>query len=184
MATKIQIRGGTAAQWTSANPTLSEREMGVETDTRKFKIGDGSTAWTSLGYGIGVATFATISGDVADNAALVAAFALKEDKANTAVVITDAATMDIASAVNTLSSSSSTRTFTISYTGDISEIEVTLSATTATYTFPATALCVSSDGTATGDNTLVLSGVSGDKYIIMINKIGSNYRVIAKNFGQ
>lgn len=53
MATKIQIRGGTAAQWTTANPTLSEREMGVETDTLKFKIGDGSTAWTSLAYSYG-----------------------------------------------------------------------------------------------------------------------------------
>lgn len=48
---RIQFRRGTAAQWTSANPTLAVGELGFETDTTKFKIGDGSTAWTSLGYG-------------------------------------------------------------------------------------------------------------------------------------
>lgn len=46
----IQIRGGTASQWTTANPILAAREMGVETDTRKHKFGDGVTAWNSLAY--------------------------------------------------------------------------------------------------------------------------------------
>jgi hypothetical protein len=50
VVTQIQIRRGTASQWTSANPTLASGEFGYETDTGKFKIGDGSTAWTSLGY--------------------------------------------------------------------------------------------------------------------------------------
>ena len=50
MATKLQIRRDTAANWTSANPTLSAGEFGFETDTYKLKIGDGSTAWTSLDY--------------------------------------------------------------------------------------------------------------------------------------
>jgi len=50
MAVQIQLRRGTASQWTSANPTLAAGEMGIETDTDKYKIGDGSTAWTSLGY--------------------------------------------------------------------------------------------------------------------------------------
>jgi hypothetical protein len=51
MAVRIQFRRGTAAEWTSANPTLAAGELGYETDTTKFKLGDGSTAWTSLGYG-------------------------------------------------------------------------------------------------------------------------------------
>lgn len=51
MAVRFQFRRGTASQWTAADPTLAEGEMGLETDTDKFKIGDGSTAWTSLGYG-------------------------------------------------------------------------------------------------------------------------------------
>lgn len=50
MATKIQIRRGTAAQWTSANPILLSGEQGLETDTGKVKIGDGSSTWNTLGY--------------------------------------------------------------------------------------------------------------------------------------
>lgn len=50
MPVRIQFRRGTAAQWTSANPTLVAGEMGLETDTNKFKIGDGTTAWASLAY--------------------------------------------------------------------------------------------------------------------------------------
>lgn len=51
MAVQIQFRRGTASAWTSANPTLAEGEMGIESDTAKFKIGDGVTAWTGLSYG-------------------------------------------------------------------------------------------------------------------------------------
>lgn len=47
---QIQMRRDSAADWTSANPTLAQGEIGFETDTGKFKIGDGSTAWTSLSY--------------------------------------------------------------------------------------------------------------------------------------
>jgi len=50
MAVRIQFRRGTAAEWTSANPTLMDGEFGLETDTSKYKIGNGSTAWTSLAY--------------------------------------------------------------------------------------------------------------------------------------
>lgn len=50
MATKIQLRRDTAANWTSANPTLSAGELGYESDTDKVKVGDGITAWTSLAY--------------------------------------------------------------------------------------------------------------------------------------
>jgi hypothetical protein len=50
VADKIQIRRDTAANWTSANPTLAQGELGLETDTGKLKAGTGSTAWTSLGY--------------------------------------------------------------------------------------------------------------------------------------
>jgi hypothetical protein len=46
----IQIRRDTAANWTSTNPTLAAGEIGFETDTGKFKIGNGSTAWTFLAY--------------------------------------------------------------------------------------------------------------------------------------
>ncbi len=50
MAVQIQLRRGTASEWTAVNPTLAAGELVIETDTDKYKIGDGSTAWTSLGY--------------------------------------------------------------------------------------------------------------------------------------
>ena len=50
MSVQIQFRRDTAANWTSANPTLAAGEFGLETDTLLYKIGDGATAWTTLGY--------------------------------------------------------------------------------------------------------------------------------------
>lgn len=46
----IQNRRDLAANWTAANPTLAAGEIGVETDTLKFKIGNGTTPWNSLAY--------------------------------------------------------------------------------------------------------------------------------------
>jgi len=50
MASRIQVRGDTAANWTTANPILADREMGYETDTRKLKVGNGSSTWSALPY--------------------------------------------------------------------------------------------------------------------------------------
>ena len=54
MATRMQQRRGTAAQWISTNagagPVLNAGEIGWESDTNKFKIGDGTNNWTSLDY--------------------------------------------------------------------------------------------------------------------------------------
>ena len=50
MAITIQVKRDTAANWTSNNPTLAAAEFGFETDTGKLKLGDGSTAWSSLNY--------------------------------------------------------------------------------------------------------------------------------------
>jgi hypothetical protein len=50
MAVTIQVRRDTSANWVSVNPVLHQGEPGVETDTGRFKYGDGSTTWTSLGY--------------------------------------------------------------------------------------------------------------------------------------
>jgi hypothetical protein len=47
---QIQVRRDTAANWTSVNPVLAAGEIGLETNTRKTKFGDGTTAWTSLAY--------------------------------------------------------------------------------------------------------------------------------------
>jgi hypothetical protein len=48
MAIRIQLRRDTAANWTSSNPVLRAGELGIETDTLKFKIGNGSSTWTQI----------------------------------------------------------------------------------------------------------------------------------------
>lgn len=50
MATRMQQRRGLAAQWTAANPVLAAGEIGFETDSNKFKIGDGTNTWSLLKY--------------------------------------------------------------------------------------------------------------------------------------
>lgn len=111
-----------------------------------------------------------------------ASLALKQTLINSAVALVDGASIDLTAIKHTLTTASG-RTFTISYTGDDITVEVTLNAASATQTFPVGSLCVS-EGIASGDNTCALAGVSGDKYIIAIKKIGSAYYVVAKNFGQ
>jgi hypothetical protein len=49
---RIQLRRGLADDWTSADPTLAAGEVGLESDTGKFKFGDGSTAWATLPYAL------------------------------------------------------------------------------------------------------------------------------------
>lgn len=66
MASIIQIRRDTASNWTSANPTLAQGELGIETDTLKVKAGDGTTAWTSASYLIDTGGYAAYSDTTAN----------------------------------------------------------------------------------------------------------------------
>ena len=50
LKTQILLRNDTAANWTAANPVLGQGEVGLETDTKKLKVGDGTTAWSQLNY--------------------------------------------------------------------------------------------------------------------------------------
>lgn len=51
----------TSAQWSNANPVLMSGEMGVESDTQKYKIGDGVTKWSNLSYASGVSIDTTLN---------------------------------------------------------------------------------------------------------------------------
>jgi hypothetical protein len=62
---RMQQRRGTAAEWTSANPILASGEFGFETDTGKFKIGNGSSNWAALAY---FANATVIKNELIDNA--------------------------------------------------------------------------------------------------------------------
>ena len=48
---QLQLRRGTAAEWFSSNPILADGEMGLETDTRYFNMGNGVLHWNDLPYG-------------------------------------------------------------------------------------------------------------------------------------
>lgn len=93
---RIQLRRGTAPQWTAANPVLAAGEPGVETDTGRTKVGDGVTAWSALPYsgGTGAMPDATttakgavqLAGDLAGTAAAPAVPGLAAKAADAAVV--------------------------------------------------------------------------------------------------
>ena len=98
MAIRIQNRRGTAAQWTNANPTLASGEFGFESDTGKFKVGDGSTAWSSLNYfyASGALTLNDLSdvttGDKTDGSVLYydsGSSSFKADDVNTKLTLAD-----------------------------------------------------------------------------------------------
>ena len=63
----MKQRYDTAANWTAQNPTLLAGEIGIESDTKRWKIGSGSTAWTSLTYANG-STYPFVNADIAAGA--------------------------------------------------------------------------------------------------------------------
>ena len=62
MSVQFQFRRGTASEWSSANTILADGELGLESDTRKFKIGNGVLGWNALPYASGVAGAAGATG--------------------------------------------------------------------------------------------------------------------------
>jgi hypothetical protein len=63
-------RRDTAANWTSVNPTLLAGEIGIESDTNKWKVGTGSAAWTALAYmpGSQLSAYPIVNVDIAAGA--------------------------------------------------------------------------------------------------------------------
>ena len=67
--TRILLRNDVATAWTTANPVLMKGEIGIETDTNKFKIGDGVKAWSALSY-VGTQVEVTGTGEVITGASV------------------------------------------------------------------------------------------------------------------
>jgi hypothetical protein len=91
---RIQVRRGLASEWTSANPVLAAGEMGVETNTNKFKFGNGSSTWTALSYAAAdTAAIGEISQDAIDQALSMGAGLTKtyNDGTNTITISVDSA---------------------------------------------------------------------------------------------
>jgi hypothetical protein len=105
---RIQVRRGVAADWTSVNPILAAGEMGYESDTNKFKFGNGTGTWSTLSYGASDTPGVTEIAQDAINTALVVGTGLTKtynDGANTITVAIDdtvwANKSHVASAVST-----------------------------------------------------------------------------------
>lgn len=70
---QIQVRRGTTAQWTAANPILAAGEPGYDTTLEVFKIGNGTDHWLTLPAGEGMseadadARYAPVNPDVTIN---------------------------------------------------------------------------------------------------------------------
>jgi len=63
---RILLRRDTSSNWTSGNAVLASGEVGYETNTGKFKIGNGATAWNALGYSIASNISAAVLNDLGD----------------------------------------------------------------------------------------------------------------------
>ena len=61
---RIQLRRDIAGVWTAANPVLLVGELGIETDTNRVKVGDGTTTWNALPYVLGTTPGGVIDGGV------------------------------------------------------------------------------------------------------------------------
>jgi hypothetical protein len=70
VSARMAQRYDTATNWTAANPTLLAGEIGIESDTKKWKLGTGAAAWNSLGYipGLSISAYPLVNADIASNA--------------------------------------------------------------------------------------------------------------------
>lgn len=89
LKTRIQLRNDEAATWVEKNPVLLKGEMGIEVDTGKIKIGDGTKAWNELNYS-GVDENA-IKSIINSNRDKVSVLTLTEDKTDADMLATIAA---------------------------------------------------------------------------------------------
>lgn len=104
---------------------------------------------------------------------------------NDPTVIVDGAAISLTTAEHTLSTAQATISVTDSCTDDYSGLRLTLNGITqVVLTFvTGTALCAF-NGTASGNNTMTVTGVAGDRVEIHRKKLGTNYTYVALNVGQ
>ena len=177
MAVQIQLRRGTASEWTAVNPTLAVGELVIETDTDKYKIGDGSTAWTSLGYSSLPSTAITTGGGTFTGA-------VTFDGASP--IVFEGATADAHETTITITDPTADRTITIpnetgtvvttaggTFTGAVTIPDLTVTGTTTTVsstnTVVADSLFELNNGASSNANDLGIvmeRGSTGDNAII------------------
>ena len=146
----MQQRRDTAANWTSANPTLLAGEIGIESDTNKIKLGDGSTAWTSLAYRpwSQISAYPIVNADIASAAGIVdtklATIATAGKVSNSATTATSANTAS-AIVARDASGNFTAGTITAALTGNASTVTTNANLT--------------GDVTSVGNATAIATGV-------------------------
>ncbi len=127
----MQQRRGTAQQWTTANPTLGAGEIGFETDTNKFKIGNGSSNWAALSYFANTAGLEALLNDGAPaalNTLNEIAAAINDDPAFFTTIATNLSTHESDTSVHGIADTSVLATFSYvtdaiaSVTGEYSDL--------------------------------------------------------------
>lgn len=139
--TIMRVRRGTAANWTSTDPVLYSGQIGWETDTRKFKVGDGTTAWSALSYsasgggGGGDALVANPLSQFAATTSLQLKGVISDETgsgalvfANTPTLVTPVLGAATATSINGLTITSSTGTLTVA-NGKVTTVSNTLTFT-------------------------------------------------------
>lgn len=158
MADTIQLRRGTAAQWSSANPVLAAGEPGYATDTDTLKVGDGTTAWNALDAIEADAASTTVAGivELATSAETItgtdtvrgvtpagaaAAYAPKTRAVTALTPTTGSVALDLSTLHGSIRTHAITGniTYTTSNLADGREVTIiiTCDATARTFTFPA-----------------------------------------------
>ena len=173
MATRMQQRRGTAAQWISTNsgngPILNAGEIGWESDTNKFKVGDGVSYWLNLDY------FADINSTV--NPAFGSSITFEGATANdfeTTLAITDP-TVD-----RTITFPDATGTvITTGNLSDITDIGVFTSTIVMEGSSADAAELTLSAGNPTVDRTITFPDATGTVALVenLVTSLGSTYLV-------
>jgi hypothetical protein len=146
----MQQRRDTAANWTSANPTLLAGEIGIESDTSKIKLGTGSTSWTSLSYTTWsqITAYPFVNADIASAAGIVdtklATIATAGKVSNSATTATSANTAS-AIVARDASGNFTAGTITAALTGNASTVTTNANLT--------------GDVTSVGNATAIATGV-------------------------
>jgi hypothetical protein len=168
MSTTFKVRRDTAANWTSANPTLASGEPGYELDTRKIKYGDGTTAWATLPYTASSVAWGQITGTLASQTDLSSALAGKLATASNLSDLASASTARTNLGLGTLATQSGTFSGTSSgtNTGD----QTTISGNAGTATKLATARSIA----MTGDVSWTVAAFDGSANVTAAGTIGAN----------